>query len=33
MGIDTPTLSKVLDIVEQDLKLYLDAAEQISEVV
>jgi hypothetical protein len=30
MGIDTPTLNKVLDIIEQDLKLYLDAAEQVA---
>lgn len=32
MGIDTPTLTKVLDAIEQDFKLYLDAAEQVSKL-
>jgi DNA-directed RNA polymerase subunit RPC12/RpoP len=32
MGIDTPTMNKVLDAIDQDFKLYLDAAEQVSKL-
>jgi DNA-directed RNA polymerase subunit RPC12/RpoP len=32
MGMDKPTWGRVFDIIEQDLKLYLDAAEQISKL-